>query len=352
MPLIGALRSGRGRGPTSPCRAGPCTVGVSDGVHVGAQFETAEHTREASAMAARMAATSASRRSNGAQISTASCTGAQTSIPRSVARQHASRSISAPFACIGKLRSDRGLGFSPTCTCHPNTVCSGAGRAWRRRAPHPTSARTCGRSRGACAAARARRWWVGRSAAPTLRLPCRTARPGRTALNSSRCGPCVAWWLRRDRTGLLCERQIRIAGSVGRLHVAVAGQRRRDAEFLLRPIHIGDAVPGGGLIRPRSQTDGPKYEFRIARLIAAGAAAERRQYRAIAAVLADGEIVEPQFRQTAAQFAIGRHQRISFAICRKVSSLKSSCPLSSRGQGMPWRASSAAQRSALKVRPS
>ena len=65
-------------------------------------------------MQARTAATSASRRSSGAQISTASCTGAQTSIPRSVARQQASRNISAPLACMGKLRRARGFAFSPT----------------------------------------------------------------------------------------------------------------------------------------------------------------------------------------------------------------------------------------------
>jgi len=62
--------------------------------------------RDASAMAARIWAISLSKRSSGAQISAASCTGAQTSIPRSVAKQQASRNISAPLACIGKLRSD------------------------------------------------------------------------------------------------------------------------------------------------------------------------------------------------------------------------------------------------------
>src|SRR5262245_7549873 len=69
--------------------------------------------RDASAMAARMVAIVASRRSDGAEIKKASWTGAQTSIPRSVARQAARRIISAPFACIGKLRNERGLGFSP-----------------------------------------------------------------------------------------------------------------------------------------------------------------------------------------------------------------------------------------------
>ena len=65
----------------------------------------------------------------------------------------------------------------------------------------------------------------------------------------------------RDGAGLLGEREIGIAGPVGRLHRAIAGQRGGDSEFLLRPVDIGDAVAGGGLIRPRSQTLGPKMNF-------------------------------------------------------------------------------------------
>jgi hypothetical protein len=52
----------------------------------------------------------------------ASCIGAQTRIPASTARQQASRSISAPSACIGKLRKKRGLGCAPVRTVQPNTV--------------------------------------------------------------------------------------------------------------------------------------------------------------------------------------------------------------------------------------
>ena len=37
----------------------------------------------------------------------------------------------------------------------------------------------------------------------------------------------------RDRAGLLGEGQVGIAGPIGRLHGQIAGQRRRDAEFLL-----------------------------------------------------------------------------------------------------------------------
>ena len=73
-------------------------VGIPDQVHVGPQLEAVQDDARALAMQARMASTSASSRSSGAQISTASWIRAQTSIPCSVAKQAASRSISAPFA--------------------------------------------------------------------------------------------------------------------------------------------------------------------------------------------------------------------------------------------------------------
>ena len=43
-------------------------------------------------------------------------------MPGSVAKQAASRSISAPLAWQGKFRSDRGLKFGPTCSGQPNVV--------------------------------------------------------------------------------------------------------------------------------------------------------------------------------------------------------------------------------------
>src|SRR5262249_52280662 len=52
----------------------------------------------------------------------ASCTGAQTSIPRSVAKQQAIRSISAPFACIKKFRRDLMFGSGAPRTRQPNAV--------------------------------------------------------------------------------------------------------------------------------------------------------------------------------------------------------------------------------------
>lgn len=60
-----------------------------------------------------IASTSASMRS-------ASCTGAQTVMPLSVAAIQAIRSISAPFAWSGKFRMLRGLASVPVRTVHPN----------------------------------------------------------------------------------------------------------------------------------------------------------------------------------------------------------------------------------------
>ena len=116
--------------------------------------------------------------------------------------------------------------------------------------------------------------------------------------------------VRRDGAGLLCEGQIRIAGLVGRLHRVVAGQRGGDSKFLLRPIDVGDAVARRRLDQPAQPDSRAEDELRIARLIAPGARAERRQDCAIAAVLADGEIVQPHLRQRAAQLAHRRHRRI------------------------------------------
>ena len=42
--------------------------------------------------------------------------------PRSVARQQARRSISAPFACIGKFITERGFQSGVACKGQPKTV--------------------------------------------------------------------------------------------------------------------------------------------------------------------------------------------------------------------------------------
>ena len=145
---------------------------------------------------------------HGAQIRTASCTGRR---PRPALGSQAcrrARSISAPFAWQGKLRSERGLGVSPTCTCQPNTVC-------KRTAQHGVSTRVgpvpepsvglaVGPQRGRCATIGG---WPMRCARVSASMPYWT--PRTHFLNSSRWGPCGALvaspgrrrpaWRRRDR---------------------------------------------------------------------------------------------------------------------------------------------------------
>jgi hypothetical protein len=78
------------------------------GVTMFEQFDKSRNTEDVEATDA--------GRSNADTAEFFICSAEQTSIPRSVARQHASRNISAPLACMGKLRSDRGFGFSSTWT--------------------------------------------------------------------------------------------------------------------------------------------------------------------------------------------------------------------------------------------
>ena len=77
------------------------------------------------------------------------------------------------------------------------------------------------------------------------------------------------------------------------MHGEIAGQRRRDPELLLRPVDIGDAMPWRRFDQPSQPNARAENEFRVARLIASGAALERGQDCAVAPVAADGKIVEP-----------------------------------------------------------
>jgi hypothetical protein len=79
-----------------------------------------------------------------------------------------------------------------------------------------------------------------------------------------------------------------------------------------RRVDVGDAVAEWWLDQAAQPDARAEDVFRVAGLIATGAAAERGQDRAVAAVLADGEVVEPQFGQCAAQLAIRRHQGMDF----------------------------------------
>ena len=90
------------------------------------------------------------------------------------------RSISAPFACIGKLRKRAGVRVAPAPAPANRRRCAACRPASRGRRRRRTSARTRDRSRGAGATARGRRSAAGRCAGPVRRLPCHIAPPART----------------------------------------------------------------------------------------------------------------------------------------------------------------------------
>jgi hypothetical protein len=105
--------------------------------------------------------------------------------------------------------------------------------------------------------------------------------------------------------GLFGEFEVGIPRRICRLHGTIAGQHGGNAMLLLAPVDIGDAVA----FRRKDQTAQPHARAKdvtgIARLAAASAGAEGGQNRAISAIMPDGEIVQPQFGQRAAQFAHG-----------------------------------------------
>ena len=158
--------------------------------------------------------------------------------------------------------------------------------------------------------------------------------------------------IRRYGTGLLGECEIGISGSIGRLHVRVAGQGGGNAEFLLRPVDIRHAQPGGGLIKPRSHTAGPKMyrEFdgwlRPVRDLNADRIVRLRPSRPTASH--DNRSSASELRSSRNGATAGR--RAPSAGTRRRP--RSRRPLSSRGQGMPLAASQPPNRSALNVRPS
>ena len=65
---------------------------------------------------------------------------------------------------------------------------------------------------------------AGRSARPASSPPCRIGLPRTHGLNNSRWSPCdFLLRVRRHGAGLLREREIGVAGPIGRLHGGVAG---------------------------------------------------------------------------------------------------------------------------------
>ena len=140
----------------------------------------------------------------------------------------------------------------------------------------------------------------------------------------------------RHGAGLLGEFEIGIAGQVGGLHRLVAGQHSRNAELLLAPVEIGNAIAFGRRLDQAAQPDARAEDVsRIARLAAAGARSECRQDRAVAAVAADREIGQPHLGQGAAQLAHRRHGGVGPRHLPEGVVAQIEPAALQRGQGMP-----------------
>ena len=184
--------------------------------------------------------------SSGAQISTASCTGAQTSMPRSVPGSTPAATFRRRSPASGNCARIGRFELPPAPAPASQTPCAACPSAWRDRRRHRTSARKRGRFRDASRKSSRAGSAADRSAAPRSRPPCRTARRATHALNCSRTGLVRRLGrVRGRRTGLFGEGKIGVARAVGVQHQRVAGQRRGDAELLLRPIDIGHARSPG-----------------------------------------------------------------------------------------------------------
>jgi len=90
------------------------------------------------------------------------------------------------------------------------------------------------------------------------------------ALKRSRTAPWLSLRIGWRSAGLLGEFEIRVAGRIGLLHQGIAGQRRRNAKFLLAPIDIGESLAGLRFNQRPQPNRGAKDELRIGRLIAPG----------------------------------------------------------------------------------
>src|SRR5215831_4045243 len=107
--------------------------------------------------------------------------------------------------------------------------------------------------------------------------------------------------------GLLGEGEVRVAARVRLHHALVAGQLRRDGEFLLPVIDVRDRPPRPRLDQRPDPHARAEDEAGIAWLVSSGACAECGQNDAVAAVVPDLEIVEPQICEGAAELAQWRH---------------------------------------------
>ena len=79
------------------------------------------------------------------------------------------------------------------------------------------------------------------------------------------------------RAGLLGEVEVRVARVIRGVHEHVARKRRGDAELLLRPIDVRQAI---ARLRPNQSAQPhrrPEHEACVTRLVASGAGTERRK---------------------------------------------------------------------------
>src|SRR5262249_12361416 len=116
----------------------------------------------------------------------------------------------------------------------------------------------------------------------------------------------------RHSACLLCEGQIWISRLIGGLHCQIAGQSGGDAEFLLRPVDVSDAMSRRRLDQRAQPYARAEDELRITWLSSPGARAKGGKHRPIATVAANSKVVEPQFGKCAAQFAHRRHLGMGF----------------------------------------
>ena len=98
----------------------------------------------------------------------------------------------------------------------------------------------------------------------------------------------------RHGAGLLGEGEIRIARIISVQHCRIARERRRDAEFLLRPIDISETITRRRLDQTAQPHARAEDELGIAWLISSCSRTERGEQTAIAAIGADSEIGQAQ----------------------------------------------------------
>ena len=109
--------------------------------------------------------------------------------------------------------------------------------------------------------------------------------------------------VRRGQAGLLGEGQVDVARPVRLEQGRVARERGRDAHLLRAEVHVGQRGPGLGPDQAPDPRRRPEDEPGVARLVAAGPAAEGREQAAVAAVGPDREGVEPQLAERVAELA-------------------------------------------------